>query len=455
MKLFKYILLLVSTLFLVAACTDFLETEIPSDQLDQHLVFNDPQTAEAAMNNIYVSLAEGGFFNGNSSEIGFLLGCYTDELDVLAMQNSDPRKFYDAAILADNTAVKRLWNTTYKQIYAVNNIIKGVEESENLSETVRNSLKGQAVAVRGILHFYLSQTFADVPYIKTTDYNVNKKVSRQSVSEVVRLAVDDLKEAEVLLEGQVDGVEKIRVNKLVVQAFLARMYLYQKNWSESLRYADMLVTNPIYVLEPLETLFLKQSGSAVWQLKPTITGFNTYEAMAHIFMANPAPLAQLSEDLLNTFEPDDRRKEHWVKFVGGTDHSAHSFKYKQRGFTSPTMEYSVVLRIEEMYLIAAEASAELSNWTDCNNYLNSIRSRAGLELVDLSDMAAAEKAVLKERRVELFCEFGHRFYDLKRRNKLMDLSQIKPNWMKYFETLPIPQDEIFLNGNLLPQNTGY
>src|SRR5690606_18670183 len=193
----------------------------------------------------------------------------------------------------------------------------------------------------------------------------------------------------------------------------------------------------------------------VWQLKPTITGFNTYEAMAHIFMANPAPLAQLSEDLLNTFEPDDRRKEHWVKFVGGTDHSAHSFKYKQRGFTSPTMEYSVVLRIEEMYLIAAEASAELSNWTDCNNYLNSIRSRAGLELVDLSDMAAAEKAVLKERRVELFCEFGHRFYDLKRRNKLMDLSQIKPNWMKYFETLPIPQDEIFLNGNLLPQNTGY
>ena len=37
----------------------------------------------------------------------------------------------------------------------------------------------------------------------------------------------------------------------------------------------------------------------------------------------------------------------------------------------------------------------------------------------------------------------------------MDLSQIKPNWMKYFETLPIPQDEIFLNGNLLPQNTGY
>src|SRR5690606_18854313 len=155
-----------------------------------------------------------------------------------------------------------------------------------------------------------SQTFADVPYIKTTDYNVNKKVSRQSVSEVVRLAVDDLKEAEVLLEGQVDGVEKIRVNKLVVQAFLARMYLYQKNWSESLRYADMLVTNPIYVLEPLETLFLKQSGSAIWQLKPTITGFNTYEAMAHIFMANPAPLAQLSEDLLNTFEPDDRRKEH-------------------------------------------------------------------------------------------------------------------------------------------------
>lgn len=455
MKLFKYILLFASMLCLTVACSDFLETESPSDQLDQQMVFNDPQTADAAMNNIYVSLAEGGFFNGNSSEIGFLLGCYTDELDVLTMQNSDPRKFYDAAILPDNTAVKRLWNTTYKQIYAVNNIIEGVEGSDNLPETVRNSLKGQALAVRGILHFYLSQTFGDIPYIKTTDYNVNKKVSRQSVSDVVRLAVDDLKEAESLLIDESTTVEKILVNRLVVQAFLARMYLYQKNWSESLRYADMLVSNPVYELESLETLFLKQSTSAVWQLKPTITGFNTYEAMAHIFTANPAPLAQLSADLLNIFEPGDKRKEEWVKFVGNTDHSAHSFKYKQRGFTSPSMEYSVVLRIEEMYLIAAEASAELANWTDCNTYINSIRSRAGLESVELSDMTAAEKAILKERRVELFCEFGHRFYDLKRRNKLMDLLHVKPNWMEYFKTLPIPQDEILLNGNLLPQNTGY
>lgn len=455
MNLPRYMMLSFSLLIINLSCSDFLETDLPKDQLDQVKVFNDVATAEAAMNNVYVMLVEGGFLNGNTADNPFLMACYTDELEVVSTQNTDPRKFYGAVILADNTAVKRLWDTTYKQIYTTNNIIEGVESSPNLSEATKNKLIGEAIAIRGMLHFYLTQTFEDVPYIKTTNYNLNKSIAKQSTNEVMNLAIADLKEAELLLNDEVANTERIRINKPVVQAFLARMYLYQKKWTESLQYANLVINNPLFELEPIETLFLKESKSAIWQLKPTIVGFNTYEAMSYIFTANPAPIAQLTQSLLNDFEVGDLRKTQWVKFVGDTGTNAHAFKYKQRGFSTPTKEYSIVIRIEEMYLIAAEAEAKLGNWPNFNDYLNAIRTRANIPALNITDSNLAENAILNERRIEFFCEFGHRFYDLKRTNKLMSLSAVKPNWMDYFKNLPIPQTEILLNGNLKPQNTGY
>lgn len=448
-------MLSICLLMINLSCSDFLETDLPKDQLDQVKVFNDPATAEAAMNNAYVMLVETGFLNGNTADNPFLMACYTDEIQVISTQNTDPRKFYDAVIFADNTAVKRLWDATYKQIYSVNNIIEGVESSENLTEAIKSKLVGEALAIRGMLHFYLTQTFDEVPYIKTTNYNLNKSIAKQSVNEVMNLAIADLKQAELLVTDETTSVERIRITKPVVQAFLARINLFQNNWAESLQYAELVINNPLFELEPIESLFLKESKSAIWQLKPTIVGFNTYEAMTYIFTANPAPMAQLSQSLLDAFEPNDLRKNQWVSFVGDTGTNAHAFKYKQRGFSSPTKEYSIVIRIEEMYLIAAEAEGKLGNWSNFNAYLNAIRTRANIPGLDISDNNLAQNAILNERRIEFFCEFGHRFYDLKRTNKLMSLTDVKSNWKDYFKTLPIPQNEILLNGNLKPQNTGY
>ena len=65
-------------------------------------------------------------------------------------------------------------------------------------------------------------------------------------------------------------------------------------------------------------------------------------------------------------------------------------------------------------------------------------------------------AILDERRHELFTEYGHRWFDLKRfgmaESVLMD---IKPNWQSRDAWLPIPELEILMNPNLLPQNAGY
>ncbi|MNT21352.1 SusD family protein [compost metagenome] len=65
-------------------------------------------------------------------------------------------------------------------------------------------------------------------------------------------------------------------------------------------------------------------------------------------------------------------------------------------------------------------------------------------------------AIHFERRWELFTEYGHRFFDLKRSGKLdSSLNGIKPGWNSSDALFPLPQNELIANPNLRPQNTGY
>lgn len=444
-----------SVLVIFASCEEFLEVDPPIDQIADTRVFEDDKMAIAALNNLYVALHNKGFFNGTTFGAGFLLGCYTDELEVTTSRNEDFRYFYDGTVLSNNEAVKAIWNDTYSQIFMCNNLIEGMKSSSGITDQVKERVIGECMALRGILHFYLAQNYGSIPYVTGTDYKVNQRIMKIAVNQVLINAVADLKEAEGLLKGVNASGERININQTVVQAFLARMYLYTANWDQAKSYSEMVIGNADYQLEEIENVFLKESKSAVWQLKPLAQDANTSEAYSYIFTAAPAPNAQLSQSLINSFEVNDRRKQQWIKVIDSNSAVAHADKYKIMGFSTPSKEYSVIIRLEEMYLIAAEAAAESADFETVAYYLNKIRNRSGLESVSVNSTAEAVNLIIKERRVEFFCEFGHRFYDLKRRNRLSDLVPVKTNWKEYFQLWPIPEAELILNPNLNPQNNGY
>lgn len=457
MKNIKIIKVLAAIVVLMhlTACSDFLEVEIPKDQMDEGVVFNDDKTATAAVAHLYTLLWSNGFLSGNKEAAGYLLACYTDEMEVTVTQETNYRTFYELAVLPMNVGVKNLWDYSYRHIYVANSILEGVDQSQGISAPVKQQLTGEALAIRALIHFYLTQTYGDVPYVNTTDYLVNQKIGKATVVNVLQNAVKDLKLAEELLTDDYPTVERVRLNKAAAQALLARIYLYMEDYPNARYYAEQVIQNSKYQMEPLDRVFLKESKSAVWQLKPAALNGNTLEGMHYIFTNSPAPFAKISKALENDFETDDKRYDQWLKGVGNESKEFHSNKYRQRGATTPSQEYSVVLRLEEQYLIAAEAAANMQDWSAANDYLNAVRGRAGLLPVALNDLSSAEKVILHERRVELFCEFGHRFYDLKRLNQLEIISKVKTSWSSYMELLPLPENEIFLNSNLLPQNTGY
>lgn len=106
----------------------------------------------------------------------------------------------------------------------------------------------------------------------------------------------------------------------------------------------------------------------------------------------------------------------------------------------------------------AEALNELGQTTLAENYLNTVRNRAGLNDIEVLSQPDFRNAVLQERRMELAFE-GQRWFDLIRVNNgeygLNFLRSIgKNNAAPKHLLFPIPQIELDRNPNLV-QNPGY
>lgn len=451
--------LLMLGMLLLYGCDNFVEVDLPSSQLTSSAIFEDKATANAAMVSIYAKMRDSGMLSGNLSGLSNQMGNYTDELVYYGSITGKTRDFYNNTILPSNTDIFTWWNNAYNQIYAANAIIEGVNASNALPQADKKQLTGEALFARSLLHFYLMNLYGDVPYIVTTNYQQNKEVHKMPSIELYSHIIKDLELAVSLLPESYISNDRIRPNKSVAMALLARVYLYNKQWAEAANAASYLLNNTqTYAWQTnLDVVFLKESSTTIWQFIPRTTGQNTQEGETFIFKAGPPPLAALSTELINTFEPGDQRKVHWVKAVTkGTDTWYHVNKYKQKSKTASSLEYSIVFRLAEQYLIRSEARAEQGDLIGAKEDLDKIRTTAGLTATTALSKQDILDAILKERRVEFFTEKGHRFFDLKRANRLdATLAPVKAGWNPADQLLPLPESELTLNSNLKPQNPGY
>jgi hypothetical protein len=130
----------------------------------------------------------------------------------------------------------------------------------------------------------------------------------------------------------------------------------------------------------------------------------------------------------------------------------------------------MMLRLAEQYLIRSEARAKQGDVAGAVADLNVLRKRARATatlavpnpLPDLSSSITQDQAlnaVLQENRVELFTEWGHRWLDLKRTQKVEEVMKVVTplkggTWESSDQLYPIPSDDISRNVNL-SQNPGY
>lgn len=439
------------------SCQKLIEIDFPNNQLPVDLVFEDEQTADAALAGLYGSLWDTSLISGGSDGMGVTLGSYTDDLStVFTTTNNGIEDIHRNLLLPTNSSVLSVWTKAYNQVFMANSIIEGVDKSGLLSNASKSRIKGEAIFIRSMLFFYLYQIFGEIPYTVTTDYRVNRTLARMPKDQLLQKLETDITLAVSLLPVNYRNVERIYPNQAVAELLLAKLKMLQGKWLDAEQLTNSILARSEYVFQnDLSKVFQKSGTHIIWQLKPRNANDPTKEATIFTFFILPTSY-MLNIDLVNSFASNDLRRQHYFTAVtSGTQVNYRSIKYKITTVTN-TMEYSVIYRLEDVYLMLAEALIAQGKVDQAVPHINRSRQRAELSALDKSiSQTQATQEMRSERRKEFFAEHGNRFLDLKRWGDLEQLSTIKPNWEAFHQYWPLPQKEMLLNNNLKPQNIGY
>lgn len=446
------------------SCKKFIEIGPPKNQVITSTVFSDSLGATSAIIGMYTSLSPYIGFVFGTGAITAYTGLASDELTInngLAEEN----QFFSNAIAINNSINNgNLWDLAYNTIYQANACLEGLAASNALSLSLKNQLRGEAKFVRAFIYFYLVNLYGEVPLVISTNYQINSQLPRASIDTVMHQIINDLTYAQNVLSENYGSQGKIRPNKYTALSLLARVYLYQKEWAQAENFSTQVIDSGTYSLEPdLDNVFLTTSHESIWQMPPySLQGIETTEG--YLFVPTDTtviPTYTISQSLLSSFDSADQRKIKWLNkntvSINGTPIDLYyPYKYKlgYDGSTSPLENY-VVFRLAEQFLIRAEARVQQNNLQGALSDLNTIRNRANLPSVNLNYQSSILNSIQHERQTELFCEWGHRWFDLKRNGTIDSvLSKEKNNWSATEKLFPIPIQQIQINPNL-SQNPGY
>jgi hypothetical protein len=455
----KYIfyLLCQSMIFtFISSCKKFVEINPPKDQLITAEVFSDSTNANGAILGIYVDMMKAFSLGFCSGGMTLYPGLSSDELNPTS-SNINIFEFHNNTISTNNSLNRSLWTSAYKLIYSANACIEGIELSNGISPQTKNNMIGEIKCIRGFLYFNLVNLYGSVPVITTTNYNKNRLIARSPEDSVYDQIIADLKSAQDNLSNT--SVTAERANYYAATALLSKVYLYRNNYPLAQTESSKIIDSGVYSLMPdLNTVFLSTSSETIWELLPVYPGMATWEGYYFVpSFSTSEPRYVITNDLLNSFENGDLRKTKWinVNVISGQEFP-YPYKYKDgNNSSSISNENYIVFRLAEQYLIRAEAEANLDDLSSAISDINVIRKRAGLPDTDAFDKESVLSAIEKERRAELFCEWGNRWFDLKRTGQVNNvLSKTKSNWKPFAALYPIPLPEINANPNL-SQNEGY
>lgn len=459
-----HILWLVLLLLSLTACEDYLEVDLPDNRINNEQVFNNKQSAQSAIQGIYNQLANAFFAAGGTNSVTVLAGLSADHLQT-TVSSLNHEQFERNEIGIQNSYNHDLWTSAYQIIYQCNAAMEGLHTSTLALEDMEVML-GEVRFIRAFTYFYLVNMYGEIPLVLSTDYRINAKIPRSTVANVYAQIINDLQSAQEALQGT-NLHDPLRANEFTVKALLARVYLYQNNWSEAETLSTQVIQNGGYQLEEdLNNVFLSTSQEGIWQISPLQTGsgaLHTREANFFIIEEQVSSLTPvcLSPQLVEIFDHTDERKQKWVgSFTGTEDTFYYPYKYKVKySTTGDATEYSMLLRLAEQYLIRAEARAKMGEVNGAVADLDQIRTRAGLGSIASLNPSITPQAltdsIAKERRRELFTEWGHRWLDLKRWGTADEvLAPQKTLWVVADQLYPIPEQELINNPNLT-QNLGY
>ncbi|RYZ51511.1 MAG: RagB/SusD family nutrient uptake outer membrane protein [Chitinophagaceae bacterium] len=173
--------------------------------------------------------------------------------------------------------------------------------------------------------------------------------------------------------------------------------------------------------------------------------------------------ALAAQALYNLYSPTDVRRS--LILASSPTRGNVKVVNKYPNTSQPDKDEVKLIRLSEVYLIAAEAAYHTNNENLARDYVDAIATRRDPDFTGYTESGPALlQAILTERRKELAFE-GHRYWDLARYNQDVVRVNLGGNYSGvplvipagYFRRLlPIPQSELDANPNIRDeQNPGY
>ncbi len=471
MKRFIHILSFAMLVLVATGCKkSYLELK-PYDQVALDIAIITDGDMQAATNGIYSAIRNNTLYGRDVQLRGDILG----DNAYISTTNSNRFTEYSAVTYTPVSAsVGGNWNASYSAILRANNVIN----SSIAANTATNQYRGEALTLRALLYFDLVKQYAKTYTAATaaTDlgvplvlaYDPKFKPTRNTVQEVYAQIEKDLAAAIPLLTDRTPYSAGY-INKNAAKAILARMYQFKGDWTKALATAQEIITTGGYSLtttanhaaywalgtlrtDKLETLF---------ELGFDPTGNAGLESLPYFFLQAGYGDALAADAFFNTLATTDVRRSLM------TDATRASKSVKVINKYLNNINYTIkVVRLSEVYLIAAEAAYHTNNPTLALSYLNQVATRRDAAFAGYTSTGAPLlEDILTERRKELAFE-GHRYWDLQRYNRDVVRININNNYAgnvpltfakdNFRRILPIPQGETDANPAIkAQQNPGY
>ena len=348
----------------------------------------------------------------------------------------------------NNTSVKNVfamvWNDMYNNISNVNSVLNA-PLVDGATAYPANIYKGEALALRAMMHFDLMRLFAEqitvnpnakgIPY--ATEFSL-KTPDFETLAENYNHVLADLQEAERLLadEGEYENTTSfmsdrmIHLNLHAVRALMARVYLTKGDKDKALEYAEKVIVQSGRQLKTKTEVINDVAG--VLSKKECLFGVYFSGFYTQVSAKLQQTISYSSLDLRGDF------MEMYEKGVSGLDFRTTAYftsvdmggtaKYRLSKFTdiydlqnnasarpADLIQGINMIRLPEMYYIAAECLLD-RDYQKALDYFNAVVTNRGLDaLSGAGEETLTQEVINTERYKEMIGE-GQTFFNMKRQN---------------------------------------
>jgi starch-binding outer membrane protein, SusD/RagB family len=463
----RYLIAGAAVLVIMASCSKHFLTKYPNDSTSSSDALGTVSGLQTALNGAYYELRQIGMYGRDLPVIGDIQADNT-----FVEQNNSGRYLNQFKYLytSSDGVVEEIWADAYVAILDCNNVI-------DAKVTGADAIKAQAYALRALMYFKLVTLYAR-PYTDNPNgmgvplvlhYQPALLPGRDSISKVYAQIISDYKTA---LQNAPAYTNSVTLSKYSIEALLARAYLYMGDNTDANAAAVDVINNGGFTLDGTAAAYAafwhnsavqSNQEEVLFEIDQDATNNLGSDDLGQMYYYGGYQDIYATQQLVSLYSATDIRD---TVLVAGTTKAGFPATLcgKYINGTSTDKDNPKVIRLAEVYLIAAESS--LPNSTAAQQWLNLLMSYRDPAFPGYTSTGAQLLSdIVNERRKELAFE-GDRIFDLNRLMLPVNRAPESPGsisqnldtipYSNYLRVYPIPLTETQANAVIAAQqNPGY